>query len=111
MSGVYRTGDVVEFDFSPSVGHEPMGRMPGLVVSCFDFNAATSMALVCPIISRDNGFPLHLRLPDLDECQGCVVLEQVRCFDLASRNARVLAHLDEGGEFMVNVQSVMRSFF
>ena len=81
------------------------------MVSCFDFNAATSMTLVCPITTRDNGFPLHLRLPDLDECYGWVVLEQVRCFDLAGRNARVIARVDEGGEFMANVQSVMRSFF
>ena len=111
MSELFRPGDVVEFDFSPSVGHEPMGRKPGLVVSCIDFNVATSMALVCPVTTRDNGFPLHLRLPDLDECSGWAVLEQVRCFDLAGRNARVIAHLDEGGEFMTNVQSVMRSFF
>ena len=69
------------------------------------------MTLVCPVATRDNGFPLHLRLPDLDECSGWAVLEQVRCFDLAGRNARVIAHLDEGGEFMTNVQSVMRSFF
>lgn len=111
VSELFRPGDVVEFDFSPSVGHEPMGRRPGLVVSGFDFNAATSMTLVCPITTRENGFPLHLELPEIDECRGWVVLEQVRCFDLRSRNARVLAHLDENGDFMINVQSVMRSFF
>lgn len=111
MSGPFSPGDIVEFDFSPSVGHEPTGRRPGLVVSCFDFNVATSMTLICPITTRDNGFPLHLRLPEIDECEGWAVLEQVRCFDLTSRNARVTAHLDEEGEFMSNVQSVMRSFF
>lgn len=104
-------GDIVEFDFSPSVGHEPLGRRPGLVVSSFDFNAATSMTLICPITTRDNGFPLHLKLPELDECHGWVVLEQLRCFDLAARNARIVASLDPTGEFMTNVLSVVRSFF
>ena len=111
VSQQFRPGDVVEFDFSPSVGHEPAGRRPGLVVSSVDFNMATSMTLVCPITSRDNGFPLHLELPELDECCGWVVLEQVRCFDLSGRDARVIAHLDEKDEFMTNVTSVMRSFF
>ena len=85
MSELVRPGDVVEFDFSPSVGHEPMGRRPGLVVSGFDFNTATSMTLVCPITTRDNGFPLHLVLPEVDECRGRVVLEQVLCFELSRR--------------------------
>ena len=104
-------GDIVEFDFSPSVGHESLGRRPGLVVSSFDFNAATSMTLICPITTRDNGFPLHLRLPELDECHGWVALEQLRCFDLAASNARIVANLDPTGEFMTNVLSVVRSFF
>lgn len=111
MSELFHPGDVVEFDLSPSVGHEPMGRRSGLVVSNFDFNAATSMTLVCPITTRNDGFPLHLGLPEVDECRGWVMLEQVRCFDLGSRNACVLAHLDENGDFMTNVRSVMRSFF
>ena len=69
------------------------------------------MTLICPITTRDNGFPLHLRLPDLDECYGWVVLEQLRCFDLTARNARVLVSLDQQGEFMINVRSVIQSFF
>lgn len=35
MSGVYRSGDVVEFDFSPSARSEPTGHRPGLVVNRF----------------------------------------------------------------------------
>lgn len=106
-----RQGDVVEYDFSPSVGHEPKGRRPGLVVSSDEFNIVTSMTLVCPITTRDNGFPLHLSLPELDEAYGKVVLEQVRCYDLEARNPRVLAHLPADGAFMRSVRSVLSSFY
>lgn len=109
--GVLRQGDLVEFDFSPSRGHEPMGRRPGLVVSSFDFNVATSMTLVCPVTTANNGFPLHLPLPEMDERYGWVALEQVRAYDLESRNSRVVAHLDESSEFMRDVVSILKSFF
>lgn len=104
-------GDIVEFDFAPSLGHEPTGRRLGLVVSSYDFNVSTSMTLVCPITTANNGFPLHLRLPDIDERHGWVALEQVRAYDLESRHAKVIVHLDESGEFMENVVSVLRSFY
>lgn len=104
-------GDIVEFDFAPSLGHEPTGRRFGLVVSSLDFNIATSMTLVCPVTTTNNGFPLHLALPDIDERYGWVALEQVRVYDLESPNAKVVAHLDVEGEFMHNVVSVLKSFF
>ena len=110
MQGV-RQGDIVEFSFSPSAGHEPAGRRPGLVVSSDEFNRATSMTLICPITTRDNGFPLHVPLPEIDGCYGWVVLEQPRCFDLAARSASVLAHLDVRGQFMKDAISVIQSFF
>ena len=71
----------------------------------------TSMTLVCPITTRDNGFPLHLPLPVLDERYGWVVLEQVRCYDLVRRNPVALAHLDTEDDFMQDVLSVLRSFY
>ena len=106
-----RKGDVVEFDFSPSRGHEPTERRPGLVVSNNEFGWATSMALVCPITSRDNGFPLHVPIPENDgSVYGFVATEQVRAYDLLARNAAVIAHLDERGAFMRNITSLVKSF-
>ncbi len=104
-------GDIVEFDFAPSLGHEPTGRRPGLIVSSGEFNLATSMTLVCPITTRNNGFPLHVQLPDLDEVYGYVALEQVRAYDLQARRPKVLAHLSTEGNFMQDALSIVRSFF
>ena len=112
MIAFFRKGNLVEFDFSPSRGHEPAGRMPGLVVSSDEFNHMTSMTLVCPVTTGDNGFPLHLALPDeLDERYGFVVVEQVRAFDLSARNAAVVAHLDADGPTMRHVTTLLKSFF
>jgi mRNA interferase MazF len=70
------------------------------------------MTLVCPVTTRNNGFPLHLPLPaELDERYGFVVVEQVRAFDLSARNAQVVVHLDEDAPLMQHVTSLLRSFF
>ena len=107
----FRKGDVVEFDFSPSTGHGPRGRRPGLVVSSDNFNLMTSTALVCPITTASNGFPLHVALPDdLDEAYGCVVTEQVRAYDLEARRPTVLAHLPEDGAFMRGITTLLGSY-
>jgi mRNA interferase MazF len=111
MTGVFSQGDIVEFDFGPSQGHEPLGRRPALVVSSDDFNASTSMTLVCPITTADSGFPLHMPLPDGIDTYGYVVVEQVRAFDLYARNPRLVEHLDAECAIMLAVTECLRSFF
>lgn len=106
-----RKGDIVEFDFSPSTGHEPRERRPGLVVSSDGFNLKTTMALVCPITTESSGFPLHIALPDiLDEVYGFVVTEQVRAYDLEARRTTVLAHLPADGDFMCGITTLLGSY-
>jgi mRNA interferase MazF len=91
---IFDQWDIVEFDFSPATGHEPLGRRPALVVSNNRYNLGTSMTLVCPITTTDSGFPLHFRLPDGLDTRGFVALEQIRAFDLAARGASLLERLD-----------------
>ena len=106
---VFEQGDVIFFDLDPSVGHEPAGRRPALVVSSFDFNVSTSMTLVCPITSTLNGFPLHLELPEGVDTRGCVACEQVRAYDLDARGAERVESVPD--DFMAKVTSCIRSFF
>lgn len=109
---VFNQGDIVKFNFSPSQGHEPLGWRPGLVVSTANFQICTSMTLVCPITTTDNGFPLHMRLPDsVDEVYGCVATEQVRAFDLTARDAELVVSLGADDDFVLDVVNVVRSFF
>ena len=108
---VFTQGEIVEFDFSPAVGSEPQKRRPALIVSSGEFNHKTSMTLVCPITSRNNGFPLHIKLPDGLVTCGFVVVEQVRAFDLAARNAEHIECIARDSVFMKNIKSLIRSFF
>ncbi|MCI8366202.1 MAG: type II toxin-antitoxin system PemK/MazF family toxin [Eggerthellaceae bacterium] len=110
---LFSRGDIIEFDFNPSLGHEPAGRRPALVVSTDLFNASTSMTLVCPITTRQDNFPLHLDLPDGLETYGTVPLEQVRAFDLAARNPQYIESVNDSDapEFMDHIREALRSFF
>ena len=107
---IHNQGEIVEFDFSPAVGSEPQLRRPALVVSSNEFNQKTSMTLVCPITTTNNGFPLHLQLPKELDTQGFVAIEQIRAFDLGARGARHIEQIEESSVFMLNVKSLIRSF-
>ncbi len=93
-------GDIVLVSFDPSRGHEAMKTRPGVVISTTKFNIATSLTMVAPITSRDNGFPLHVPLPEVldmedgrEAVRGVVCVEQARSLDLEARNARIIGRL------------------
>lgn len=106
---VYDQGDIVEVDFDPAKGHEPQKSRPALVVSSFDFNVSNSMTIVCPITSRESGFPLHEPLPEECCVHGAVVMEQVRALDLDARGCRRLGVLDAAT--LERILVCLRSFF
>ena len=105
----FEQGDIVEFDFSPSIGHEPKNIHPALVVSNGDFNTSTSMTIVCPITSNDNGFYLHEPIPAGHSVFGFVVMEQPRALDLDARGAVKLDHLSR--KEMAPITICLKSFF
>lgn len=108
----FKKGDVVEFNIRTHDGGKSEERRPGLIVSSDEFNLSTSMTLICPITSTDTGFPLHIRLPEeLEECYGFVATEQIRAFDLETRQAKVVAHLPQEEKFMRNITSLVKSYF
>jgi mRNA interferase MazF len=108
---VFSQGDIIEFDFSPSQGHEPAGRRPALVVSSDYFNISTSMTLVCPITTQNNGFPLHILLPEGIATAGFVVVEQVRAFDMEARNPKRIEHLDAKSDVILAIRECLKSFY
>lgn len=80
---LFEQGDFIEVDFNPTVGHEPQKLRPALVVSVGYFNnVVSSLTVVCPVTSYYNGHPLHVKLPDDCEVDGCVCVEQLRAIDL-----------------------------
>lgn len=106
---VFSQGDIVIVDFEPTKGHEPQKTRPALVVSKDYFNASTSMTIVCPITSKDSGFPLHRPLPSGFAVSGYVITEQARAIDLDARLAHVIDRLS--GDDLNNILETVRSFF
>jgi len=105
----FEQGDIVEISFDPSIGHEPKSKRPALIVSSNDFNSSTSMTIVCPITTRDNGFFLHEPIPAGHDIYGFVVMEQPRAVDLKARRAEKIDHLNE--KEMMPILSCIKSFF
>lgn len=106
---VYEQGDIIEVDFNPTRGHEPMNTRPALVVSSYDFNISTSMTVVCPISSRLKPFFLHEPLPENCVVHGSVIMEQVRALDLEARSVKLLGRLDQNTLQKITV--CLKSFF
>lgn len=57
------SGDVVWVALDPTKGREQSGHRPAVVVSSNDYlDAATTLAIVVPVTSRDRHWPNHVRL-------------------------------------------------
>lgn len=109
---IFEQGDIVTVNFDPTVGHEPRKRRPALVCSVGFFNnVLSSLAVVCPITSMDNGHPLHVGLPDGCCARGFVAVEQLRAVDLAdpARGAELIGTAD--AETMASVLDIIGGIF
>lgn len=80
-------GDIIMLDFDPQTGHEQKGRRPAYVASNRDFHKLTNLAVVCPITSKSQGFPLHVSLGSDVKTTGVIMCEQVKSLDLKARKA------------------------
>ena len=78
-------GDIVSINFDPSRRHEPAGRHYALVISPWKVNWVSSLCIMCPITSTNNGYPFHVRIADGNPVFGYVQCEAIRAMDLGAR--------------------------
>jgi len=84
-------GDVVWVSFNPTRGHEQRGRRPALIISPRLYNAASGLALACPITSQIKGYPFEVKVT-IHKKQSVVLVDQVRSIDWAERKTeKILA--------------------
>ncbi len=76
---------------TPQAGHEQAGRRPAIVVSPAEYNRRVGLALMCPVTSRQKGYPFEVALPDTLEITGVVLADQVKSLDWRARNAEIVA--------------------
>lgn len=92
-------GDVVSLNFDPSHNHEPTGRHYAVVLSPWRINRMSSLVVVAPVTSRDNGYPLHVRINDDNPVHGFAQCEAIRAMDYYTREAagcaEVIGALDD----------------
>lgn len=81
-------GDIVTLNFNPSRRHEPAGRHYAIVVSPWTINSRCALTTVVPVTSKDNKYPLHVKIADGNEIYGFAQCEAIRAIDLGAREAQ-----------------------
>lgn len=90
MTEVPDRGSLVWVHFSPQAGSEQAGRRPGIVLTTAAYHRRSRLAIVCPITSREKGWPMEVKLPPGLPVSGVVLLDHVRSIDRAARGLEVV---------------------
>jgi len=88
---VIKQGDIIKFNFNPTLGSEQSGYRPALVVSNEVYNVNTGFLIVLPITSTNNEFPLHIPLDSRTKTNGYILCEHIKSID---RNARKVRYIE-----------------
>ncbi len=89
-------GDAVWLDFDPHLGHEQGGRRPAVVLSASRYNGRIGLAMMCPVTSREKGYPWEVALPADLPVSGVVLADQARSVDWRARHAELICSLPPG---------------
>jgi mRNA interferase MazF len=83
-------GSLVWLHFSPQAGSEQAGRRPGIVLTKAAYHQRSRLAVVCPITSREKGWPMEVKLPPGLPVGGVVLVDHVRSVDRDARGMEVI---------------------
>jgi mRNA interferase MazF len=83
-------GSLVWMLFSPQAGNEQAGRRPAIVLTTRGNHERSRLAVVCPITSRERGWPLEVKLPDGLPVAGVVLVDQIKSIDRAARKMQLI---------------------
>jgi mRNA interferase MazF len=83
-------GDFVWIDLNPTKGREQAKVRPALVISPKVYNQKTDLAIMCPVTSKQKGYPFEVDTND-KKILGVVLSDHVRSLDWKVRNAKFIA--------------------
>ena len=83
-------GSLVWLHFSPQAGSEQAGRRPGIVLTKAAYHQRSRHAVVCPITSREKGWPMEVKLPSGLPVAGVVLVDHVSSVDRDARGMQVV---------------------
>ncbi len=88
-----KQGDIIKINFNPQSGYEQDGYRQALVISNDFFNLKTNLAIVCPIVSTNKSFPLHISLDSRTTTTGVILCEHVKALDLKVRSHKFVERI------------------
>lgn len=80
-------GDIIRLQFNPRAGSEQASYRPAIVISPLAYNHISKLILVCPITSRQKGWPFEVPLTEQLKTLGVVLADQIRIVDCSAREA------------------------
>src|SRR3989338_2408872 len=83
-------GDIVYFNFSPSIGREQKGVRPAIVISRALFNQSSGLAVVCPITSKQKFYAFEV-LVKVEKISGVILTDQPRAIDYNAREFKFIS--------------------
>jgi mRNA interferase MazF len=83
-------GSLVWLHFSPLAGSEQAARRPGIVLTKAAYHQRSRLTVVCPITSRERGWPMEVKLPPGLPVAGVVPVDHVRSVDREARGMAVV---------------------
>jgi mRNA interferase MazF len=87
VSYIPERGDIIKLNFSPQKGSEQAGFRPALVISPIAYNRISSLAIICPITSKQKGLNFEVPLPEGLQTYGVVLCDQIKSLDWRARGA------------------------
>ncbi len=93
MSYIPSKGDIVWVEFNPQKGREQAGHRPALVISPYEYNSKTSLAIVVPITSKIKGYPFEVTI-NCNKIKGVALADQVKSLDFKARNFNFIEKAD-----------------
>ena len=94
MSYIPKRGDIVWVEFNPQKGHEQKGHRPAVVISPYEYNLKTSLAIVVPITSKVKGYPFEVAIKG-EHTQGVALADQVKSLDYQARSFKFIEKADD----------------
>lgn len=109
MKYVPERGDIIWLSFSPQSGVEQAGRRPAIVLSPSSYNEKSGLILVCPVTSKQKGYPFEVALSDSLTTSGTVLSDQVRSLDWRVREASFIETINDAAlaDILENVRLLL----
>ncbi|MCS7464305.1 endoribonuclease MazF [Paenibacillus doosanensis] len=88
-------GDLVWLQFNPQAGHEQAGKRPALIISSASYNGKVGLSLLCPVTSKQKGYPFEVVIPQNLPIEGVILADQVKSLDWQSRQAAFICKVSQ----------------